>query len=50
VKILLDEHLPPALARALQALFIREHKTAPLREKFGFGVPDIEWIETLSNE
>jgi hypothetical protein len=50
VKILLDEHLPPALARALQALFASEHEIIHLRDKFGPGVTDIEWIETLSRE
>jgi hypothetical protein len=50
VKILLDEHLPPALARALQALFVDEHEIIHLREKFGPGVTDIEWINTLSDE
>lgn len=50
MKILLDEHLPPALARALQALFVDEHEIVHLRDKFGPGVTDIEWIETLSRE
>jgi hypothetical protein len=50
VKVLLDEHLPPRLARALAALFANEHEIVHLREKFGPGVRDIEWIETLSRE
>ena len=50
MKVLLDEHLSTALARALAALFVGEHEIVHLREKFGPGVTDLEWIETLSRE
>jgi hypothetical protein len=50
VKILIDEHLPPRLARALNELFSGEHQVVSLRERFGPGVKDVEWIEALSRE
>ncbi|HEY8162392.1 MAG TPA: hypothetical protein VIF34_09020 [Methylocystis sp.] len=50
MKVLIDEHLPPALAKALNTLFAGEHEIVHLREKFGPGVKDIEWIGTLNRE
>ena len=50
MKVLIDENLPPALARALNAIFAGEHDVIHLREKFGHGVTDIEWIKTLTQE
>jgi hypothetical protein len=50
VKVLIDENLPPALARALDALFAPEHEIIHLRKRFGPGVKDVEWITTLSRE
>jgi hypothetical protein len=52
VKVLVDENLPPRLARALAALFEGEHETVHLRDdpRFGPGVKDVEWIPTLSRE
>lgn len=50
MKVLIDEHLPPALARALSALFAGEHEIVHLREKFGPRVKDIEWIEALNRD
>jgi hypothetical protein len=50
VNILIDENLPKALARALNALFVGEHGVVHLREKFGPGIKDVEWIEELSRE
>jgi hypothetical protein len=50
VKVLLDENLSPALAHALDALFKNEHTIAHLREKFGMGVTDEQWINTLSQD
>lgn len=49
MKVLVDENLSPAIAKALDALFA-EHQIVHLREKFGPGVTDKEWIETLSTE
>ena len=50
MKILIDEHLPPPLARSLNALFDGQHEIQHLRERFGPGVEDIQWINTLSRE
>lgn len=50
MKVLIDENLPPALARSLQALFIGEHEIVHLRDRFGEGVTDSEWIEALNHE
>ncbi|MBO0903472.1 hypothetical protein [Jiella sonneratiae] len=50
MKVLVDENLSPALAHALQALFQGEHTIVHLREKFGPGVKDVEWIPVLSSE
>lgn len=50
MKVIVDENLPPALSRALQAIFIKEHEVIHLRDKFGPAVTDLEWIETLNRE
>jgi hypothetical protein len=50
VKVLIDENLPPALAKALHALFNGDHEVVHLRARFGPGVSDREWIEELSAE
>jgi predicted nuclease of predicted toxin-antitoxin system len=50
VKVAIDENLPPALARALDALFAGEHQVVHIRSRFGPSVKDVEWIRTLSNE
>ena len=50
MKFLVDENLAPALARALQALFRDEHEIVHLRDRFGPGVKDVEWIAALSRE
>lgn len=50
MKVLLDENLAPALARALDALFKGEHTVVHLRDKFGRGVTDEQWIDTLSHD
>ena len=46
----MDENLPPALARALAALFVGQHEVIHLREKFGSKVQDIDWLTTLNRE
>lgn len=48
MRVLIDENLPPALARALNALFAGEHEVHHLRDKFGAGVKDTEWISATS--
>lgn len=48
--MLVDENLPPALARALDALFSGKHEVIHIRARFGPGVKDVDWIETLSAE
>jgi hypothetical protein len=50
VKFILDEHLSPALACALNELFKGEHEVVGIRAKFGPGVKDTEWIPSLSKE
>jgi hypothetical protein len=50
VKVVVDENLPPALARALAALFAGEHDVVHLRDRFGPRVTDLEWISALSAE
>ncbi len=50
MKVLLDENLAPALARALDALFKGEHEIIHLRDKFSTGVTDKEWIDTLNGD
>lgn len=50
MKVLIDENLPPALARSLDALFASQHEIIHLRSRFGPGVKDVEWITTLSRE
>jgi hypothetical protein len=50
VKVILDENLSPALARALAELFRGQHEVNHIRLKFGPGVKDIDWIDALSHE
>jgi hypothetical protein len=50
VKVVIDENLSPALARALNALFDGEHEVVHIRDKFGPGVKDVDWIANLSAE
>ena len=50
MKVLLDENLAPALARALDALFNGEHTVVHLRGKFGSGVTDEKWINALNQD
>jgi PIN like domain len=50
VKVLIDENLPPALAKALNALFAGDHEVIHLRERFGPRVTDAQWIAALNEE
>jgi hypothetical protein len=51
LNFLLDNNLPPALARALNELTkIEGHSVLPLRDKFPQNTTDIDWISVLSNE
>lgn len=50
MKVVVDENLSPALARALNALFVGEHEVVHIRDRFGPGVKDAEWIPALSAE
>jgi len=50
VKVVVDENLSPALARALAALFAGEHQILHIRERYGPGVTDLQWISELSRE
>jgi hypothetical protein len=50
LKVLIDENLPPALARSLNALFAGKHEIIHVRERYGPGVKDLQWITELSAE
>ncbi len=50
MKVVIDENLPPALARALAALFVGEHEIIHIRDRYGPGVKDLQWIPELSDE
>ncbi len=54
MKFLLDNNLPPALARALHELTHTNsneaHEVIHLKEKFPPNTPDTEWIEALAKE
>ncbi len=50
MRVVIDENLPPALARALNALFAGDHEVIHLRDRFGPKVKDAEWIARLSDE
>ena len=47
---MVDENLPMAMAKALAALFDGKHEIVHLRQKFGAGVKDTEWIAALNAE
>ena len=48
MRVIVDENLSPAIARSLHALFAGEHEIVHIRDKFGPGVKDVEWIQALS--
>lgn len=50
MKVIVDENLPPAMAKFLAALFVAEHQIIHLRERFGAGVKDVEWMTALNHE
>ena len=50
MKVLVDENLSPALAKALNAIFAGEHEVIHIRERFGPGVEDRDWIERMSTD
>jgi hypothetical protein len=50
VRVIINENLSPALARALNALFSGEHEIVHIRHKFGANVKDADWIGRLSAE
>jgi hypothetical protein len=50
LKVLVDENLPPALAKALAALFTGQHEIVHITQKFGRGINDKSWISTLNSE
>lgn len=50
MKVVVDENLPPALARALAALFAGDHDILHIRDRYGPGVTDLQWISELSRE
>lgn len=51
MKFLVDNNLPPALARALNELSLPEgHQVEHLSPKFSKNTKDLDWISTLSQE
>lgn len=50
MKVMVDENLPPAMAKSLAALFVGKHEVVHLRDKFGPAVKDTEWIRALNAE
>lgn len=51
MKLLVDNNLPPRLARGLAELFANEHQIVHIRDKFKTGsLPDEDWIKLLSKE
>ena len=50
MKVIFDNNLSPALARALQELFKGQHEIVALRDKFRGAPTDLEWITELSRE
>lgn len=51
MNFLLDNNLPPALARALNELTRADgHSVLPLKDKFPQNTTDVEWISVLSDE
>ncbi|WP_105417452.1 hypothetical protein [Neorhizobium sp. T25_27] len=50
MKVLVDENLPPVLARSLGALFAGKHEIIHIRDRFGPGVKDVDWISQLNSE
>lgn len=51
MKFLIDNNLPPPLAKALHELSIKDgHSVIHLSEKFPRNAPDIDWIQALKDE
>jgi hypothetical protein len=47
---MVDENLPPPMARAIAALFVGQHEVVHLRDRFGPKVEDVDWLVTLNRE
>jgi len=51
LKFLIDNNLPPAIARALHELCKADgHSVVALKDKFTANMPDVDWIMDLSQE
>ena len=51
MRLLVDNNLPPRVARALNELVkADDHSVVALRDKFAENTPDVEWIEALGAE
>jgi predicted nuclease of predicted toxin-antitoxin system len=46
VKLLVDNDLPPRLAKALNVIFAPDHEITALREKFGRSNPRSLWRQS----
>lgn len=45
---MVDENLPPAMAKSLAALFVGQHEIIHLRDRFGAKVTDVQWMNDLN--
>ena len=50
MRVMVDENLPPPLARALAALFVGQHEVVHLLDRFGPKVQDVDWLTALNRE
>lgn len=51
MKLLIDNNLPPVMARAVNLLVCGDgHQVIALRDKFPANTPDIEWLVALGGE
>lgn len=51
MKLLLDNNLPPVMARSIQLLVAGDgHIVVALRDRFPANTPDVEWLGTLGAE
>jgi hypothetical protein len=48
--VIVDENLPRAMARSLAALFVDDHQIIHIRDRFGAGTTDLEWMRELNGE
>lgn len=51
MKLLLDNNLPPVMARAIHSLVTEDgHVVTALRDRFAANTPDVEWLAALGGD